>query len=64
MKRTTSRSARSTSQPERLDAGFRTQPEWPEVQKRALIERGRRLADEELRAHGFDAAPQALGDVV
>jgi hypothetical protein len=49
---------RGSAGAESLDAGFRVQPEWPEAQKRALIERGRRLADEELRAHGIDAEPR------
>jgi predicted acylesterase/phospholipase RssA len=49
---------RGSAGAESLDAGFRTQPEWPEAQKRALIERGRRLADDELHAHGFDEEPR------
>jgi predicted acylesterase/phospholipase RssA len=52
---------RGSAGAESLDAGFRNQPEWPERQKRALIARGWRLADEQLRAHGFDAEPQ-FGD--
>jgi predicted acylesterase/phospholipase RssA len=35
-----------------LDAGFRPGPEWPLETKRALIERGRRLADDALRGRG------------
>jgi hypothetical protein len=42
-----------------LDAGFRTHMPWPEADKRALIARGRQLADEELRRHAIDDAAQA-----
>jgi predicted acylesterase/phospholipase RssA len=42
-----------------LDPGLRTQQPWPEEQKRALIERGRRLTDEELRRQGVDVEAQA-----
>lgn len=50
---------RGSAGAESLDAGFRHQPDWPDAQKRALIARGRRLADEELRAHGLDAEAEA-----
>ena len=36
-----------------LEAGRRARVEWPEADKRALIERGYELADRELTAHGF-----------
>src|SRR5918999_1842043 len=49
---------RGSAGAESLDASFRVQPEGPVAQKRALIERGRRLADEELRVHGIDAEPR------
>ena len=32
-----------------LEQGFRTQPEWTVEEKRTLIDRGRRLTDEQLR---------------
>jgi len=39
-----------------LEAGFRTQPHWPEDEKRALIRRGWELADAELAAIAVDDA--------
>jgi predicted acylesterase/phospholipase RssA len=48
---------RGSAGAEGLDAGLRTQAEWPDEQKRTLIARGYRLADEELR--GFLAAQGA-----
>ena len=50
---------RGTSGPESLDPGLRTQREWSEQAKRALIERGYAAADAELDAHGVDRAEQA-----
>jgi len=50
---------RGTSGPESLDPGLRTQREWSEQAKRALIERGYAAADAELEAHGVDRAEQA-----
>ena len=41
-----------------LDAGLRPQS-WPDEQKRTLIARGRRLADQELRRHGIDVSARA-----
>jgi hypothetical protein len=52
---------RGSAGTEGLDAGLRTHAEWPEAQKRMLIARGYRLADEELRAAGYDAVQQASG---
>jgi len=52
---------RGSAGEEGLDAGLRTQAEWPEDQKRALIARGYRLADEELRAAGFGVALEDVG---
>jgi predicted acylesterase/phospholipase RssA len=42
-----------------LKPGFRTQEEWTDEAKRALIARGYELADRELRAHGVDAEDAA-----
>ena len=39
---------RGTAGEDGLDPSFRTEPPWPEERKRALIERGYRLAHEEL----------------
>lgn len=52
---------RGSAGAESLQAGFRTPAAWPEDQKRLLIARGRRLADEELRAYGLDS-PLAAAD--
>jgi hypothetical protein len=41
---------RGSLEGEGLEPGFRTQQPWPEHAKRTLIERGRRLTDETLRA--------------
>ena len=38
-----------------LEAGRRARADWPEADKRALIERGYELADQELTAHGYPA---------
>ena len=50
---------RGSSGAESLDPGFRSQREWSEEAKRALIERGWAAADAELDAHGVDRAEQA-----
>ena len=50
---------RGSSGAESLDPGFRSQREWSEAAKRALIERGYAAADAELAAHGVDLAEQA-----
>jgi hypothetical protein len=43
-----------------LEAGRRARIEWPEADKRALIDRGYALADRELALHGFPAAEAVL----
>jgi hypothetical protein len=44
-----------------LEAGSRARVEWPEGDKRALIERGYALADRELSANGFPTEEAAVG---
>jgi hypothetical protein len=44
---------------ESLDAGFRSQREWSEDSKRALIARGYAAADAELAAQGIDLMERA-----
>jgi predicted acylesterase/phospholipase RssA len=43
-----------------LEAGRRARIEWPEADKRALIDRGYELADRELALHGFPATEAAF----
>jgi predicted acylesterase/phospholipase RssA len=50
---------RGTSGAESLDPGLRSQREWSEQAKRALIDRGYAAADAELAAHGVDREEQA-----
>ena len=45
---------------ESLEAGFRTQREWSEDSKLALIARGYAAADAELAAHGIDLIERAV----
>jgi predicted acylesterase/phospholipase RssA len=45
---------------ESLEAGFRSQREWSEDSKRALIARGYAAADAELAAYGIDLVEQAV----
>jgi predicted acylesterase/phospholipase RssA len=51
---------RGSIEGEGLEPGFRMQQPWPDDAKRALIERGRRLTDDTLRAVEHDAESNAV----